>query len=430
MNNQNLKFLDQLFPESGGEAFINDWWLKRYTLQHGDVSRLPACLQAPDGAIAGIHCLENWRKGDLFDVAVVDDIDYTQYTVRDLPPMALYRVGAPVMLSNPHYRINELAVWVTGVSSELGIANEFVTVNAWFARKSYGLGMHYDPGEVILIQLVGNKRIQICTNQFTTVPDTQYELCKPCEQSELPLFVNGFPEGELEGAEEIELYPGSVLAMPRGTWHNSLAMDSESIALALFFRTPTVVSLVTSYLRECLRQDPLWRTPLFGLKLEGDNSTNIQGAMDTISASLQTLDKYIQAIHPEQVIAHAEPVISRIHRLKQAPYSLQRLPEASLSIKATNSDACQIVIHARLDMQQTKTSEMELDSSVVGALEWISEHPARFTIKEISSACPELPLDHIEGLIDVLLETNYLALLPFPSIQPDDGFSSSVGEQN
>lgn len=47
----------------------------------------------------------------------------------------------------------------------------------------------------------------------------------------------------------------------------------------------------------------------------------------------------------------------------------------------------------------------------------IRQFRARFTIEELASACSELPLSHIHGLVDVLLETNYLALLPFPSIR-------------
>lgn len=408
-----MKYLDTLFPETGGLEFNNDFWLKKYTLQHGPLSRLPPCLQPPDGSAVGLHCLDEWNQNDPFDIAVVDEIDYTQLTLSKLPPMAFYRLGAPVMLVNIHRRIPELRQWVTGVCNDLGVANDYVKVNGWFARQSNGLGVHYDPGEVILIQLVGTKRMRIGINQHISMPDSQYELAKPCSASELPLFANGFPEAEPENMHEIELRPGSVLAMPRGTWHDSLAMDTDSVALALFFRPPTVVDLVLPYLREVLRQDPKWRIPV-GYSSENDE---YKPATELIAQGLASLPDVIRAIHPEQVMAHAQPVLKRRQLLTQAIYTLQRSPEAKLSINRCTEVSRMIRVKARLNMSDTRVSQVELGVEMIDALEWVSNRAARFTIEDLSIACPDLSKEFIKGLVEVLLETNYLMLLPFAKIE-------------
>ncbi len=409
MNGINMEFLDRLFPETGGRAFLDHYWLEKYTLQHGPVSRLPACLRPPDGAAAGVHLLHNWRPDDIFDVVVPNDPEIPQMTVRALPPSAFYRMGTAVRLTEIHRRIPELDSWVGGVCKELGVPKNVVHVNGWFANKSNGVKLHYDPGEVILIQLVGTKRMRIGANRFATLPDSQFNLAKPCTQRELPLFSGGFPEDEPDDLVEIELRPGSVLAMPRGTWHDSEAMDSESVAVALYIRTPTSADLVLDYMRDLLRHDAKWRRPVRGW--QGEESDR-QPAAAQLAEALQSLGQYTGDIEPEQVFCHAEPVEQRT-RLPQAPYTLQRLPEARFSVDETSGDTCQVTIRACLNVNDSKTSQVELDRAMLPAMEWIAGRGARFTPGDVGEICTDLSSGDIEGLIEVLLATNYIALLPF-----------------
>lgn len=65
-------------------------------------------------------------------------------------------------------------------------------------------------------------------------------------------------------AQTFELKPGSLLFVPRGYWHSTLA-DGDSLALNFTYTAPAWIDLFMSALRSRLLQSELWRETANGV---------------------------------------------------------------------------------------------------------------------------------------------------------------------
>jgi ribosomal protein L16 Arg81 hydroxylase len=78
-----------------------------------------------------------------------------------------------------------------------------------------------------------------------------------------PQSTDGFPDPEVSAFECIVMKPGSVLFMPRGTWHRTETLGL-SLSVSIILRPPSALESVLDALRARLLQDPAWRKPLHG----------------------------------------------------------------------------------------------------------------------------------------------------------------------
>lgn len=150
---------------------------------------------------------------------------------------------------------------------------------AWEESESFGL--HWDDHDVFVLHLLGRKHWKI------------YETTK-----NYPLYRDFGQNSEKPKKVLFDsiIEPGSVLYIPRGHWHNVLAVNEPTLHLTIGVTTPTGIDLMqwmTDELRkeECLRRD----LPIFG-SLE-----NARQQMDQIAnivnsrLSRNILDQYLQA---------------------------------------------------------------------------------------------------------------------------------------
>src|SRR5260370_32948472 len=67
--------------------------------------------------------------------------------------------------------------------------------------------------------------------------------------------------GELEN---VEMRPGSVMLVPRGTYHTTQVEDEASLSTGYHFALPTWSDVVLAALERRLTSEPLMRTTPFG----------------------------------------------------------------------------------------------------------------------------------------------------------------------
>ena len=89
-----------------------------------------------------------------------------------------------------------------------------------------------------------------------------------------------------------QMKPGSVLFIPRGTWHRTTAAQ-DSFAISIGIRPPSVLESFLEQLRYLLLQDPEWRRPLYGAHGSGSQR---QQALERARKVLQTAPAAVQAI--------------------------------------------------------------------------------------------------------------------------------------
>jgi hypothetical protein len=114
--------------------------------------------------------------------------------------------------------------------------------------------VHYDPEDLVILQVEGTKRWQIFGP-----PVSNPILCMP-KQS---------PPPEADPIFEEVLEPGDLLFVPGGNWHHCESGLSMSVHLVIFFLPPTSWHAANEILRPFLSEE-LFRTPL--TRLEGTSA--------------------------------------------------------------------------------------------------------------------------------------------------------------
>lgn len=105
--------------------------------------------------------------------------------------------------------------------------------------------LHYDPEDLIIVQVEGTKRWQIFG---PAVANPVFGMPKPPAPKDAPVF------------DEV-LEPGDLLFVPAGNWHHCQAGPGRSVHLGLFFVPPTGYHAVKALASELLAEE-VFRTPL------------------------------------------------------------------------------------------------------------------------------------------------------------------------
>src|SRR5438034_4836129 len=150
------------------------------------------------------------------------------------------------------------------LEAELGVAKGAARASVFSSPQSDGLSVHFDAQDLFSIQLKGTKRFRIapvrelrypCGTQF--VPDNE-----PFDFL-YPQVAKGFPDPGTAEFSTVDMQPGSVLFLPRGTWHaTESGGDSLSVSIGLYL--PSAADCVLEQLQLLLLQDSEWRRPLYG----------------------------------------------------------------------------------------------------------------------------------------------------------------------
>ena len=123
----------------------------------------------------------------------------------------------------------EIDGWVRALDADLGLLPGVTRVSAFASRRGLGLKPHYDMNDNFVCQARGLKRWRMAPNTHVVNPSVGYTVgATPTaeQEAEAP---NGFPSELPTPFETIDMVPGSVLFIPRGWWHDTETLESESL---------------------------------------------------------------------------------------------------------------------------------------------------------------------------------------------------------
>jgi hypothetical protein len=86
-------------------------------------------------------------------------------------------------------------------------------------------------------------------------------------------------------AMTVDLRPGSVLFIPRGTWHDTETLQ-DSVALTLSYSVQSWADALLERLGAELRREPAWRAPATGLGAPGEEGRAALAHLREQAASL------------------------------------------------------------------------------------------------------------------------------------------------
>jgi 50S ribosomal protein L16 3-hydroxylase len=201
--------------------------------------------------------------------------------------------GATLCLSGVHTVLPEARDLLAALAADLGLPPEVATqCNGYTSPAGEGVPWHFDDREVFVLQVQGSKRWTLAVNREVPYPSSNFVLSTgaPRSTDELSGYAPNQFTGPLPDDErEVLLQPGSVLFMPRGTWHRTTAHEpSLSLTFGLFL--PTMLDVILTNLRSRHLVDPRFRRPI------------AQATPSQVDQSRTSLVALLRDMHPEVAV--------------------------------------------------------------------------------------------------------------------------------
>ncbi len=164
------------------------------------------------------------------------------------------------LLFNDVNRISPiLSEWLEALKLQLGLSTMTYARNLIYATPSNkGNAAHFDQNINFVLQIHGTKTWWVAPNEHVVNPMTRHTIGRPiCPELE-SYSHHGMPDEMPENASSYVLRPGTMLFVPRGSWHKTLA-QTDALSLNFTFGAPTWIDILTAALRGRLAQSPEWR---------------------------------------------------------------------------------------------------------------------------------------------------------------------------
>jgi Cupin superfamily protein len=285
--------LEQLFPRASERGALLEHWARgQFLFEPGDPKDLeervaerfptPEALaeSAPDIAVSVYGFFDAARvEGSAAATDSVQDLyTFAPRTISDAVP--LYHAGHTVICWRILDHLPEALQRATDILESVGLPHLPIAARGlsepWSSGRPFvvslvytpascasGLGMHFDRFDSIVVQLRGEKHWRVGRH-----PHLEYPIYNEDSAARLdfpPSLPRLATRSELvEELEDIEMRRGSVLLLPRGIYHTTLADDRASLSIGYHFALPTWSHTVLAALERRLTRDPLMRTTPFG----------------------------------------------------------------------------------------------------------------------------------------------------------------------
>jgi len=383
--------LDALLGAGAARDFMKGPWPASHLVAHGSLERLPPVLCA--APLSGLDTLAPLHRGPVvFGRGAVD----ARTASAELDAPHLLRLGLAVYLPDIAPVVPGLAAWLRGFERELGLPEGCSTVGAFAAPPGDGVSCHFDADDVFSIQLRGRKVFHVAAAAIPYPAGRQFGPGMLPADELYPQAGGGFPTPDTARFERIEMAPGSVLFLPRGTWHRSEAVG-ESFSISIGIRPPSALDRLLPQLRDLLLQDPAWRRPLYEAHRPGD------AAIDRAAALLAGLPAILSSLTADDL---ARPS-TRDH--------YQKIPMSTLAHAREGGRLRLVVTALDGDWSARTTLDTQAPAHLAPSLAWLAAREAAFDAADFDAAFPRLPGPDRQQVLALLVRASFLRRLWFPA---------------
>jgi ribosomal protein L16 Arg81 hydroxylase len=413
MPGANVPILKALLSPEAADRFLDQYWPHRPFVTQGDPARFPPVLRVQE--LSGVQALSRCYRGSLrfthgrhsdqmvqidrVDPAILFDMDLT-LNFENIGP---YVPGAPEFLR--------------ALESELGLNDGSLVMSAFASPRQDGLGRHYDSQDVISVQLHGRKQFHYAPVREIAVPyGTQYIPGGRPYDEMYAQAQNGFPDDKNVKFETVEMKPGSVLFLPRGTWHYTQAGE-PSLSLSITISPPTLLDCALEQLRWLLLQDSAWRQPLYGATASGPM---YQALRDQAARLIEQLPMQVSSLSPEDLIKAPIPVAKRLDQIDEKT-RFQRIPDAVLEARADKSPQGLSVVSIRLGHSESSartSARLEIRADILAVVRWIEQQYKPFIASDVQAAFPKLAFQELKKILAALTRAQYIKMFWFAELTP------------
>ena len=401
-------------PRSAAE-FLRDYWPDKSFVAHGDPARLPAFLRAPE--LDSIDALSRVYRGNL---RFTSGRRYQKMLAIDqVHAASLYRMGLTVQFEDIAPFVAATASDLRLLEAELGVARGSARASVFSSPLADGLSVHFDAQDLFSIQLKGTKRFRIAPVRELRYPyGTQFVPDTEPFDFLYPQVAGGFPDPAGAEFTTIDMQPGSVLFLPRGTWHaTESGGDSLSVSIGLYL--PAAADCVLEQLQLLLLQDPEWRRPLYGGWGDG-------AARDAVAARLsQLLARLSQdcaGLRVEDVLAGLRPPEERLAAIALES-RFQKTPHSHLEVEAgvAGRDYAHEVVRIMIsdpNYGERMSMRMEVAPQAAEVFRWIADSRAAFSAGALAQRFPMFPFAQHRQMLEAAARSGLIRMLWFPLLAP------------
>ena len=361
-------------------------------IKHGPSSRLPALFSHP--VLQNIESLTEAYQGR---VLAADRHQSDEMTpINDNHATQAVEDGLTVYMDDLTPLIPEATAFLRQLESELDIPQGTARIGAFVSPPGNGAPCHFDVTEVISVQLVGHKQFNIAPLEQIRYPyGMQYSPSTMPFDDLYPQMESTAPDYTQQTFTSITMQPGSVLYMPRGTWHNTLA-NEPSLAVSIILKPPTQLDRLLEQLTSTLLQDKNWRRPYYGKPSDEQHT--------------QTLYKKLPEIIEKLVTRERDP--ESPSRMLTPKSRFIRTPSTEVNIE-NKKEHCDIHITVQLETGEKHTAKLSAPIQSGEVIQWISERKEPFTGEALMKQFPKLSWDFLVQLVDVAQESLLIRFLWF-----------------
>jgi ribosomal protein L16 Arg81 hydroxylase len=405
--------LGALTAPHGAAQFLRDHWPGRAFVAHGSPERLPAFLRASE--LASVDTLARVYRGKL---RFTRGRAYQKMVaIEQVSATSLYRMGLTVQFEDVAPFVPDAAPALRRLEAELGIPTGSARASVFSSPQTDGLSEHFDAQDLFSIQLKGTKRFRFAPVDELPYPSgTQFVPATEPFDFLYPQVSGGFPDPESAAFQAVDMAPGSVLYIPRGTWHaTESGGDSLSVSIGLYL--PSAADCVLEQLQLLLVQDPEWRRPLYGAWGNGPARAD---AATRLARLIERLPRDCASLSVDDTIAglrsHEERLagISKASRFQKTPHSrLATEPGAQV-----RGQASEIVLVRLADPSYGERTSMRLEVTreAAAVFRWIGESRAAFAASELCERFPAFPFEHHRQLLEAAAHAGLVRMLWFPAL--------------
>jgi 50S ribosomal protein L16 3-hydroxylase len=259
--NKNIGLSHLISPKSLPE-FLKDFKNNSPFVIHHNLNELSELTSLP--SLASLDALlKSWPyviEAHLPDVR--DEASAIETSPKDA--RKLFDNGMGLLFKEANILSPVLDELLENLQSDLGLsALTFKRCLVYATPEGKGTAPHFDQNINFVLQLQGTKKWWIAPNTLVENPLTRHTIGLEMDP-ELASYVESMPDAMPNDAKLFVLKPGSILFVPRGSWHSTEA-QGEALSLNFTFSAPAWLDLFLAALRSRLVQSPEWRETAQGL---------------------------------------------------------------------------------------------------------------------------------------------------------------------
>lgn len=283
----------------------------------------------------------------------------------------------------------EFDVHEAEIAASLGLPAFSVKCTLFCNRPSARTAAHFDPVDVISVQLQGRKQWRLAPNAFAPSPLRNWGVLDAVPP-ELRLYAKDpAPTSMPADVQVVKMEPGSILHVPRGYWHET-SSNCDSISMHVQIAPPVLANVVMAALRNELCKDEYWRSSVYelaGAPHGAEAAAIMREACRALAATVARLD-------PTDILRG--PVESS--EIEEGTH-FRRCGQVSLCKEKAAEDGMRVAVIAH--GPKNKITQLEMTDIFLEAVEWIDhlETGCVFTVRELTSGVDDLDATSAVGLL-------------------------------